>query len=207
MGSAWFLMMALMMANNWRPTEADAGRGGYPLAGWPLALSQGGIVLFYLTLWLMILIRPNPVARANRTMPNVIAFAGTYMPWLIGVLPRQDLPDIGYAIAVSLILCGNALTLYVMCHLGRCFSVVPQARGLVTTGPYALIRHPLYLAEEIMVIGTALFYWTPVSVTVVAVHSLIQMRRMTYEEQVLRSAFPGYGAYARRTRRVLPWLW
>jgi protein-S-isoprenylcysteine O-methyltransferase Ste14 len=205
--SAPFLLLALMMANHWRAPEPHAARAAHQLALRPLALSQAAIVLFYLTLWLIILIRPKPVGRANRTMPNVMALAGTTMPWLIGLLPRQDLSDSGYAIAVTLILCGNALTLYVICHLGRCFSVVPQARRLVTGGPYALIRHPLYLAEEIMVVGSALFYWTPMSVTLVAVHSLIQVRRMIYEEQVLRSAFPGYDEYARRTRRVLPWIW
>lgn len=207
LGSTWFLLLALTVASNWWSDRTAGGATSQHLIGWPLLLTQGGIALFYLTLWLLVLIRPNPVARTNRTAPNALAFIGTYMPWLIPLLPRQHLPDAGYVVAAGLILGGNALTLFVIWHLGRSFSIVPQARKLVTAGPYALIRHPLYLAEELMVVGTALLYTSPSAVMLVIVHALIQVRRMLYEEQVLTGAFPGYRDYARRTRRLVPCLW
>jgi protein-S-isoprenylcysteine O-methyltransferase Ste14 len=203
-GSGWFLLLGVagIYAGMQSP---DAG--GLHAGDWSKVLARAGIVLFYLTLWLLILIRPSPVGRSTGVLPSAMAFAGSYMPWLIPLLPRQELSGAGYLTATTLILCGNVLTLVVVWHLGRSFSIVPQARKLVTTGPYAMIRHPLYLAEETMVIGTALMYVSPMTIALVAVHFFVQTRRMVYEEAVLGQAFPSYSAYAQRTRRVLPGVW
>ena len=43
-----------------------------------------------------------------------------------------------------------------MLDLARSLSIMPEARKLVTTGLYARIRHPLYLAEDIALLGIAL---------------------------------------------------
>jgi len=206
-GSAWFMLLAVMVASNWRSGSGAVVSPSVQFGGWPLVLSQVGIVLFYLTLGLMILIRPAPVARANRIMPTAMGFIGTYMPWLMGLFPRHELPAAGYLTATALILCGNVLTLFVVWHLGRSFSIVPQARRLVTGGPYSLVRHPLYLAEEMMVIGTALLCFSPMSVALVALHVVVQIRRMVYEEQVLSRAFSDYSAYMAQTWRTIPYVW
>jgi protein-S-isoprenylcysteine O-methyltransferase Ste14 len=163
--------------------------------------------LVYLTLWLLILIRPPPVGRASGVLPTAMAFAGSYMPWLIVLFPRQELSSAGYVIATGLILGGNVLMLVVALRLGRSFSIVPQARKLVTNGPYAVIRHPLYLAEETMIVGTAMLYLSPMTLALVVVHIAVQIRRMLYEERVLGRAFPDYAAYESRTWRVLPYVW
>src|SRR4051794_3857031 len=89
--------------------------------------------------------------------------------------------------------------------LGRCFGVLPEARGLVTRGPYRVVRHPVYLGE----LGAAagLVIGAPVSRNLVAMAALIaaQIVRMRLEERALESAFPEYAAYAARTPRLLPW--
>ena len=48
----------------------------------------------------------------------------------------------------------------VIFHLGRSFSIVPQARTLVRTGPYKFVRNPLYLAEEVALLGTLLQFYS-----------------------------------------------
>jgi protein-S-isoprenylcysteine O-methyltransferase Ste14 len=53
----------------------------------------------------------------------------------------------------------------VIFHLGRSFSVVPQARGLVRGGPYSFVRHPLYLAEEIALLGILLQFYSLATLT------------------------------------------
>ena len=54
----------------------------------------------------------------------------------------------GLVLAGELVaLLGCAWMLVAALALGRCFGVLPEARGLVTHGPYRLVRHPLYLGE------------------------------------------------------------
>jgi protein-S-isoprenylcysteine O-methyltransferase Ste14 len=48
-----------------------------------------------------------------------------------------------------LLLDGNALAVLVMVQHGRSFSIMAEARQLVTSGVYRWVRHPLYLAEEL----------------------------------------------------------
>jgi protein-S-isoprenylcysteine O-methyltransferase Ste14 len=99
---------------------------------------------------------------------------------------------------------GLLLSIWVLSWLGRSFSITAQARRLTTGGPYAIVRHPLYLCEEIAVIGVMLMCFSTVAVLIVAVQWLFQLRRMSNEERVLRAAFPEYVAYAARTPKVIP---
>jgi len=106
----------------------------------------------------------------------------------------------------DMVIAGWMLSAYVLIGLGRAFSIMAQARRLVTTGPYAIVRHPLYLSEEIAMIGIALRHWSPGAALIVCVQWLFQLRRMTNEESVLRSTFPEYAVYATRTPKVIPRL-
>jgi protein-S-isoprenylcysteine O-methyltransferase Ste14 len=99
---------------------------------------------------------------------------------------------------------GHVLAVYALAWLGRSFSIMAEARRLVTSGPYARVRHPLYLAEEIAVIGLFLQYASPSTALLVVAHLAFQLQRMRNEEQILRDSFPEYAAYARATRRLVP---
>jgi protein-S-isoprenylcysteine O-methyltransferase Ste14 len=89
--------------------------------------------------------------------------------------------------------------------LGRCFGVLPEARGLVRRGPYRVVRHPVYLGE----LGAAagLVAGAPAPRNLIAMVALVaaQLVRMRLEERALERAFPEYAAYAARTPRLLPW--
>jgi protein-S-isoprenylcysteine O-methyltransferase Ste14 len=71
-------------------------------------------------------------------------------------LPRRELSLTGEPISTLLLLGGNALAVLVPVQLGRSFSIMAEARRLVTSGVYRWVRHPLYLAEELAVIGIVL---------------------------------------------------
>jgi len=90
--------------------------------------------------------------------------------------------------------------------LGRCFGVLPEARGLVTRGPYRLVRHPVYLGELGACCGLALASPTVTNGAVLAVFAAAQVVRMGLEERALTRAFPDYASYAARTPRLLPRL-
>ena len=86
------------------------------------------------------------------------------------------------------------------------YAANPTEGGLVTTGPYRYMRHPIYAA-------ILLFVWTGIaanlSVTSVAlglVATAMLCLRMLFEETLVRQRYPEYDEYARRTRRVIPFV-
>jgi hypothetical protein len=68
-----------------------------------------------------------------------------------------ELPAL-YATSAAILLISEVLIVYTLPSLGWSFSLVPQARTLVTSGPYAIVRHPLYLVEETAIAGILLQY-------------------------------------------------
>jgi protein-S-isoprenylcysteine O-methyltransferase Ste14 len=78
---------------------------------------------------------------------------------------------------------------------------MPEARKLVTGGPYALARHPLYAAEMFSVAGTAMLFQQPwAGLLALGVLALLTIRSM-FEEQVLSEQYPEYAAYKKRVKR------
>jgi protein-S-isoprenylcysteine O-methyltransferase Ste14 len=85
--------------------------------------------------------------------------------------------------------------------------MMAEARRLVTSGPYRFVRHPLYLAEELSVIGLFLQFASLWTAALFAVQIAFQLRRMHNEENVLTASFPEYAAYRRRTARLIPGIY
>jgi protein-S-isoprenylcysteine O-methyltransferase Ste14 len=88
--------------------------------------------------------------------------------------------------------------------LGRCFGVLPEARGLVTDGPYRFVRHPVYLGEFGAFAGLVLASPTVRNLVAGVVFVLAQAVRMRLEEDALTEEFPEYVDYAERTPRLVP---
>jgi protein-S-isoprenylcysteine O-methyltransferase Ste14 len=82
-----------------------------------------------------------------------------------------------------------------------------RAARRVTTGLYAGVRPPLYLAEAIASLGIFLLYRSAEAAVLVVLQFAIQLRRMQEEEKVLQAAFPDYEAYRKRTARLIPGLY
>ena len=168
-----------------------------------LATHVANLAFVVLVLTLAI-VRLSPQRGSEGWEPWLSALAGTLLPLLFLVLPPTEMGPVFRAVALSLIAIGWLLSVYVLVFLGRSFSIVAQARRLVTNGPYGLVRHPLYLAEEVAVIGVMMLYFSPAALAIAAVHWLFQLRRMTNEEKVLRAAFSEYATYATNIPKVIP---
>jgi protein-S-isoprenylcysteine O-methyltransferase Ste14 len=207
LGGGWFLLLATAVAGPTVRHLQVMSLADFSPTGWPKLLSSVLLVLFYVAACWLILLRPSPVARTDGLLPSLVAFAGTYFPWTI-VLFTPGEASAGQDIASAvLLLVGTLLMVVVIAHLGRAFSIVPQARTLVRTGPYAFVRNPLYLAEEIALLGSLLQFYSLVTLIMILVHGALQVGRIFYEESLLRRTFPDYESYARSTSRLIPFVW
>jgi protein-S-isoprenylcysteine O-methyltransferase Ste14 len=85
---------------------------------------------------------------------------------------------------------------------------VEQGQQVITTGPYALVRHPMYLSMILMMVATPLAlgsYWA--FVPSLALIPLLAARAKN-EEQLLLTDLPGYREYTQKTRyRLFPGIW
>ncbi len=95
---------------------------------------------------------------------------------------------------------GAVLSLWPLWYLRRSFSLEPEARNLVTTGPYRLARHPIYTVYLLINAGILLRHLTVPFALVLAVWFVTLLLRIRYEEGVLSAAFPEYPEYRRRVR-------
>lgn len=82
----------------------------------------------------------------------------------------------------------------------------PTAGGLVSSGPYRYLRHPIYAAILYFVWAGVAAHLSPMSIALALVASALLAVRMRAEEMLLAGTYPEYADYARRTRRVVPFL-
>jgi len=168
-------------------------------------LSEIAVLLFLLLVVTTTFFRLKPVQSAEGLEPRVTALAGTFLLGLLALTPSvAPPPPVIAAIALVMVVVGFSLSTYVLFWLGRSFSIMAEARRLVTGGPYSIVRHPLYLTEEVAIVGVVLLNFTPLGMLIGLVHWGLQLRRMQNEERILRAVFPEYDSYAASTPKVIP---
>jgi protein-S-isoprenylcysteine O-methyltransferase Ste14 len=82
----------------------------------------------------------------------------------------------------------------------------PTAGGLVTTGPYRWLRHPIYAAILYFVWSTALDYRSYQAIAAAGLVTAGAIVRMYAEETLLISMYPEYAMYRARTARLIPFV-
>ena len=149
-------------------------------------------------------IRYIPQASAPGLHPRFAALVGTYLSASIVLLPFQELSPVLYMISLLLMITGFVFAIWAVLSLGRSISILPQARQLVTSGPYAFVRHPLYLGEMTAMLGIAMQYSVPWALLLFALQCIFQFWRIKNEERLLLGVFPEYPVYVTRTARLVP---
>jgi protein-S-isoprenylcysteine O-methyltransferase Ste14 len=83
-----------------------------------------------------------------------------------------------------------------------------RGQAVITTGPYALVRHPLYFGALFYIAATSLVLGSWWGLAAVPILALLFGIRIGIEEKVLRMGLEGYDDYARRVRwRLVPLIW
>jgi protein-S-isoprenylcysteine O-methyltransferase Ste14 len=165
------------------------------------------VIMYLVVIAATVIARMRPTGKARGIEPRVSALTGTFLFTVVVLFPRRELSPTAAAISTLLTLVGNALAIVVLAQLRGSFSIMAEARRLVTGGVYRFVRHPLYLAEEIALIGVVMQYLSPWTALLLAAQIAFQLRRMHNEEAVLGENFPEYAAYKADTARLIPGIY
>jgi protein-S-isoprenylcysteine O-methyltransferase Ste14 len=143
---------------------------------------------------------------------NLSAF-GVFLAALL-MFPSSLRASLGLPLAMSgclLALAGAALVLRSRSELGAAWSFVPKADqtvGLVTTGPYRLVRHPIYLGLALLATGQALAFgsWPALLIVPCWIVPTFIWRARAEEKLLSRTFGERYAVYRQRTRLIFPYL-
>jgi protein-S-isoprenylcysteine O-methyltransferase Ste14 len=173
--------------------------------------------LAWLAFWLLAARQANPTrwreplgSRAIHVVPALISVALFAAPRVVPAtlrarfaLPGSALPFLG----ILLVAAGLGFTVWARLHLGRNWSGVvtlKEDHALIRTGPYRVVRHPIYTGLLLALLGTALAIgeWRGVLAVGCAVIGFLWKIRV--EEALMAGSFPEYAEYRKRTAALMP---
>ena len=117
------------------------------------------------------------------------------------------LASLGSLLAVA----GAALVIRSRAALGPAWSFVPKAdhdTGLVTSGPYRLVRHPIYLGFILLAVGEALAFgsWPAFLIVLSGIVPTFAWRARAEEKLLSRAFGERYAVYQKQTKMIIPHL-
>jgi len=140
-------------------------------------VSEGVVVL------LLVFRRPSSAITRN-PWDWVAGVAGSFLVLLVRPTGEAVAPD---AVGFSLQLFGTGFQLYGKVVLGRSFGIVAANRGIVSSGPYRLVRHPIYLGYLVTHLGFLLSNMSARNAAIYAAVYFFQVARIRAEERLLAS--------------------
>ena len=128
-------------------------------------------------------------------------------PLDLRVIPHVDaLAWIGVVLCIA----GLAFCIWARFTLGRNWSGVVTLKGgheLITRGPYALVRHPIYTGLLTMFVATVIVLGHVAGIIAMPLVFVSIWIKLRYEEKLMLQKFPDeYAAYQRRVKRLIPFI-
>jgi protein-S-isoprenylcysteine O-methyltransferase Ste14 len=216
--SAWICFMGVLLfwpAGNWLWPEAWAF----------LAIFTICSILFCVWLWNsdrdLLMARMGSLVQKDQSnwdkafMASIVVLWNVWLVFMALDAQRWRTSHVPVAIEVAggvLILLGFAATVPVFRANSFAAPVVrvQEERGqrVIDTGPYALVRHPMYAAALLYLLGVPLLLGSWYGLIGTAIIALGISWRAVKEEGVLRNDLAGYGEYMTRVRyRLVPYVW
>ena len=162
-----------------------------------LVISEGLVILF-------VIFRRGPIEISTRPLDWFLAFVGTAAPLLIRPAAALAGPEILNRVAFGLILFGVVFSVWGKLTLRRSFGLVAANRGVIATGPYRFVRHPIYAGYIVNYVGSLIANPAPLNAAIYAVCLTIMVMRILAEERVLLNDIAYVGLSQRVRFRVVP---
>jgi len=214
--AAWMVFMAALIL--W-----PAGTLAYP-AGWVfigLFAASGLAGILWLSKYSPSLLRErmaSPLQRDQKPWDRVwlllfmVVFLGwiVFMSWDAARTGFTAIPVWVQALGVVAIVVNGAGTWWTFRENAFAAPVVKIQEGqqVIDTGPYAIVRHPMYTSALFLFIGVPLLLGSWLGLAVSALLILGLAWRAVHEERTLRAELKGYDGYAARVRyRFVPFVW
>lgn len=150
----------------------------------------------------MSIIRRPPVERSTFGPTWLFTYVGTFAPLFL--YPSVSVNSVAGDViqVVGSLLIGSSIV-----SLGRSFGMVAANRGIVTSGIYRWVRHPLYMAYFVNATGVLINNMSLYNAVIMFCWAVSQMARIHYEERLLRKNRV-YSEYADRVRwRLIPYIY
>lgn len=159
----------------------------------PLLLAIESALVFW-----RLLNRKEDAATPQPWYVTVIAWASVFLP--MGITSQGQAPIIASVLSGA----GILLTIWAITSLGQSFGIAPADRGLVTQGPYRVLRHPMYTGALLNAGVVVAWNLTPLNIGLLVLIIASIVFRVYIEEKVIA----GYGKYTATVRwRVIPLVW
>ena len=152
----------------------------------------------------------EPAQRRIIRASSLIFFTGFLIPGLDHRFGWSDIPVEAVLAANVLVIVGYALVFLVFKEnpfASRVVEVEPDQR-VISSGPYALVRHPMYLGTSIMWLATPIALGSYWALPVFLILPIVLVYRIMNEEEVLQRELPGYREYTQTVKyRLIPGIW
>jgi protein-S-isoprenylcysteine O-methyltransferase Ste14 len=171
-----------------------------------LAFLNRVLRLAFFTMLIVMYVVRLPSQRADRRpLVILVSLIGTFAILATSYLPSVPRGPGAVLVSDVLITFGMAWAVWGLAYLRRSFSIIPEARKLVTGGPYAHSRNPLYFGEGIASIGVMLPVFGPWQALLLLIFIASQALRIRWEQKVLLEAFgEEFKEYLRRVPVLVP---
>lgn len=182
-----FSSMAMRLAQ-------EAAKTGH-ITGILMLASEALVVAFTL-------VRRSAGAVDRSWKARTLTLFSTFGPPLVRPITVSALSSESLAVVISAI--GLIIVVLGKLSLGRSFGLTPANRGIVSTGVYRFLRHPIYLGYVLTHMGFAIAFPADWNLVILIAADSALMMRAVCEEKTL-ALDPAYRAYMQRVRwRVLP---